>query len=126
MHPCAATIQAVAQVIKRCSGELLLTILAAAALYLLFLAGRRMAVIAEFVVDKIAWMASCTMVAYGLEWAWSLWLWCGPICSLAGGPATLPGLTAAHGTAMAAPEVCKVIAGAITVILSVFSCCKPK
>ena len=67
LHPRAPAIQAITQIIKRCSGELLLTILAAAALYLLFLAGRRMAVIVEFVVDKIAWLASCTMVAYGLE-----------------------------------------------------------
>ena len=114
------------QTCKRSIGELLLTILAAATFYLLYLACLRRAKIVEFVVDKIAWMASCTMVAYGLEWAVCMWSWCGPLCGLMAGPTTLPGIAAAQGTATIAPQGCKIIAGAITVLISIFTCCKPR
>ena len=106
--------------------EILFTGMAAALVYFLYMLCGRMATIFEFVVEKATWVASFTMVAYGLEWAWLALGWTAPLWSLAVGPAVLPSVAATHGTVLAAPHVCKFVAGAITVLLSVFSCCKPK
>ena len=81
----------------------------------------RMATIIEFVVEKVNWIASFTMVAYGLDWAPLALRWTAPLWSLAVGPAVLPSLAATHGTVVAAPHVCKFVAGTLTVLLSVFS-----
>lgn len=111
---------------KRGLGELILTLMAVSTFYILYLACLRTASIVEFIVGKIAWVASWTLVAYGIEWAVCMWTWCGPLCGLMAGPTILPGIAAAQGTVMIAPQGCKIIAGAITVLISICSCCMPK
>ena len=114
------------QVGLRCVGELVLTILAVCTFYILYLAYLRTASIVEFIVEKVAWVASWTLVAYSIDWAVCMWTWCGPLWGLMAGPAIIPGIAAAQGTVMIAPQGCKIIAGAIAVFMSIFTCCKPR